>query len=185
MATLVVLEADFQGNVKKYTVEADETKGQYRLQKDNNPTFITRIHKSVMEPDGVYASNGFRYFIGLDEKKVFDAFVKHQQRTIKRLQDELQKAGAYIGAAQKTFSMEAVPKKQTNSEWVRGLSDEQLVKLFRTFKEDNCSMCADHYKRGSEDEDEDCGFCYEEQVRWMSMEHDDDSFEERDFHFCV
>ena len=184
MATLVVLESDYPGSVKKYTVEADETKGQYRLPKDN-PAYISRINKSDMAHNGVYVSNGFRYFIGLDEKKVFDVFVEHQQETVRRLKEGIKRAETYVEEAQKAFSMKIPPKKQTNSEWVRGLSDEQLVKLFRTFKEDNCSMCADHNKSSSDGEDEDCGFCYDEQVRWMSMEHDDDSFEERDFRFCV
>ena len=62
----------------------------------------------------------------------------------------------------------------TNREWINSLSNEQLVKLMRTFHEDNCCMCADNGK-------DDCGFCYERQAEWMAQEHDAVRWEENDF----
>ena len=67
----------------------------------------------------------------------------------------------------------------TNREWINSLSNEQLVKLMRTFKDDSCGFCA--YSGAAE-----CGFfCFDRQVEWLEQEHDDDSFDERDYRYCV
>ena len=75
----------------------------------------------------------------------------------------------------------------TNREWINSLSDAQLVKLLRTFKDDPCSCCAffHSYYDERDDGDHDCGYCYDGQVEWMDQEHDPDSFEERHFNYCV
>ena len=70
----------------------------------------------------------------------------------------------------------------TNREWLATLTDEQLVKFFRTFREDWCPCCSDNY---NEEEGSDCGFCYDGQVKWLSMEHDGDDWEERAYRYCV
>ena len=66
----------------------------------------------------------------------------------------------------------------TNREWINGLSNEQLVKLMWTFKDDTCCMCAEQGQ-------EKCGYCFDNHVKWMQMEHDDKSFEEQDYRYCV
>lgn len=66
----------------------------------------------------------------------------------------------------------------TNREWINGLSNEQLVKLLRTYKDDSCEFCI--YSNAAE-----CGYCLVGQVAWLEQEHDDDSFEECDYHYCV
>lgn len=68
----------------------------------------------------------------------------------------------------------------TNREWLASLSDEQLIKVFRSFKEDTCCMCKASNMWG--DDCECC--CFDGQVAWLSMEHVDD-WEERDFRYCV
>ena len=55
----------------------------------------------------------------------------------------------------------------TNREWLATLTDEQLVKVMRVFREDWCSCCADNYSKGDK-----CGFCFDGQVEWLSQEHD-------------
>jgi hypothetical protein len=66
----------------------------------------------------------------------------------------------------------------TNREWINSLSNEQLVKLMRTFKEHPCAMCAER-------DNDDCCYCYDNQVAWLEQEHDDESFEECDYYYCV
>lgn len=66
----------------------------------------------------------------------------------------------------------------TNREWINSLSNEQLVKLMRTFKDDSCEFCA--YSGAAE-----CGYCFDGQVAWLEQEHDDESFDERDYRYCV
>jgi len=66
----------------------------------------------------------------------------------------------------------------TNREWINGLSNEQLVKLMRTFKDDSCEFCT--YSGAAE-----CGYCFDGQVAWLEQEHDGESFEECDYHYCV
>ena len=66
----------------------------------------------------------------------------------------------------------------TNREWIDNLSNEQLVKLMRTFKDASCEFCA--YSDVAE-----CGYCFDGQAAWLEQEHDDDSFEERDYRYCV
>lgn len=63
----------------------------------------------------------------------------------------------------------------TNREWINSLSDEQLVKLMRLFKDDSCCMCV-------EQDDEHCGYCFDNQVEWLSMEYED-RWEERDYRY--
>lgn len=66
----------------------------------------------------------------------------------------------------------------TNREWVNSLSNEQLVKLMRTFQLDNCNLCA---YEGSAN----CNsaYCYDKQVEWMEQEHDAKRWEERDYRY--
>jgi hypothetical protein len=66
----------------------------------------------------------------------------------------------------------------TNREWINSLSNEQLVKLMRTFKDDSCEFCA--YNSAAE-----CGYCFDGQTAWLEQEHDDESFDERDYRYCV
>ena len=67
----------------------------------------------------------------------------------------------------------------TNREWLTTLTNEQLIKFIRTFREDWCSCCADYYN------DSDCGVCFDGQVEWLSQEHDNEGWEERSYRFCV
>lgn len=68
----------------------------------------------------------------------------------------------------------------TNREWLASLTDEQLIKAIRSFKEDTCCMCKEDFEVGKE-----CGFCFDGQVAWLSMEHVDDDWEERDYWYCT
>ena len=70
----------------------------------------------------------------------------------------------------------------TNREWLATLTDEQFVKFMRTFKESNCVACVQGYTPLN---DGDCGSCYEGQVEWLSMEHDNEGWEERPYRYCV
>lgn len=72
-------------------------------------------------------------------------------------------------------------RKLTNREWINSLTNEQMVKLLKTFAEDSCSFCSDYYDRGPSN----CGFCFESQVKWLSMEHNGEAFEERDYRYCT
>lgn len=66
-----------------------------------------------------------------------------------------------------------------NRKWIGKLTDAQLVKLMRTFKQDPCSCCANVNSK-----DDDCGDCLDGQIKWMSQEHDDDGWDERYGHYC-
>ena len=74
-----------------------------------------------------------------------------------------------------------------NREWLNQLTNKQLIKFMKTFQENPCCACANYflYNGKEEDSDEDCDFCYEGQVKWLEMEHNDKFFEERDFRYCV
>ena len=69
----------------------------------------------------------------------------------------------------------------TNREWAQSLSNEQYVKFLRTFKEDMCVCCARNVNGDADDCDM---YCFDGQVAWLDMEHDDD-WEERDYRYCV
>ena len=67
----------------------------------------------------------------------------------------------------------------TNREWLATLTDEQLVKFMRTFKEGMCDCC-------SVSRPELCDVnCFHNQVKWLSMEHDNNGWEERPYRYCV
>jgi hypothetical protein len=65
----------------------------------------------------------------------------------------------------------------TNRDWINSLSNEQLVKLMRSFHQNNCCMCA------GEGQSDDCGRCYERQIEWMQMAHDAERWEELDYRY--
>jgi hypothetical protein len=68
----------------------------------------------------------------------------------------------------------------TNREWLASLSDEQLIKAIRSFKEDPCCMCEHSNMWG-----DDCAcLCFDGQVEWLNMEHKDD-WEERKYWYCT
>ena len=70
----------------------------------------------------------------------------------------------------------------TNREWLSTLTDEQLVKVLRTFSENHCYCCKAGYTPLADD---DCGVCFDGQVEWLSQEHDNEGWEERSYRFCV
>ena len=70
----------------------------------------------------------------------------------------------------------------TNREWLATLTDEQLVKFFRTWKENWCECCSENDYGGNDDCDM---YCFDGHVDWLSMEHDNEGWEERSYRFCV
>lgn len=65
----------------------------------------------------------------------------------------------------------------TNRKWINSLSNEQLVKLMRAFREHACDMCTEC------DNDEGCGYCFENQVKWLQQEHEEERWLEHDFEY--
>ena len=70
----------------------------------------------------------------------------------------------------------------TNREWLATLTDEQIVKFIRTFREDYCECCAGNVYGDNDDCDM---YCYDGQVKWLSMKHDNEGWEERAYRYCV
>ena len=64
----------------------------------------------------------------------------------------------------------------TEREWINSLSNEQLVKLMRTFKDDSCKFCIDS-------DAAECDYCFDGQVAWLEQEHDEKRWEERDYRY--
>lgn len=69
---------------------------------------------------------------------------------------------------------------QTNREWINSLDNKHFAMFMRTFAQDACSCCAGH--NGQE---EDCGDCFDGQIKWLDTEHDESGWEERYGHYCV
>lgn len=70
----------------------------------------------------------------------------------------------------------------TNREWLATLTDEQLIKFFRTWKENWCECCSGNVYGNNDDCDM---YCFDGQVKWLGMEHDNEGWEERSYRFCV
>lgn len=68
----------------------------------------------------------------------------------------------------------------TNGDWVRSLDDDALAKWLDIFDMDICENCPLGNDACCEEE-----LCGEQWRNWLKQEHDDDSFDERDYRYCV
>lgn len=102
-----------------------------------------------------------------------------EEKRIKEIIDSLadlcgcKKESLYEYFLKNTVKKENDISKMTNRKWINSLTNEQLIKLFRTYQQDNCCCCAEEGK-------DECGYCFENQVKWLDEEHDSERWEERD-----